>query len=72
MKNKNREFTLYTGKLGAMQMEIALRESIIQLDGTKLTENIKNNIKNKVDSMKWKNGPYKISSKEGLEYLGNE
>jgi len=70
--NKDRKFNAYTGKLGAIQFEISLREYAAQLDGVKLTENIKNNIKNKVNNMEWKDGCYKISSEEGLKYLGND
>ena len=70
--SEERQFNFYTGKLGAINQEIAFREEVNRMLNIPLTNELKKEIRDKVESMKWKDGPYKVSIDKGIEYLGNE
>lgn len=58
-----------TGRLGAINSEIAFREELFKWGGKELTEEDKVEIRNKVETMDWKNGCYRID-KKGIHYEG--
>lgn len=67
--SKERKLNFTTGKLGAINMECTLRETLHQYGGKELTEQDKKDIRSKVESFDWKDGVYRMGD-FGIEYLG--
>jgi len=63
---------MYTGRLGAIQMEITIREELYKSAGIELTNELKQRIRDIVNNMEWKEGGYKISTENGIQYIGDE
>jgi hypothetical protein len=64
---EDKKFILITGKLGAINSEIAFREEVFKLGGEELSETDKIEIRSKVESMDWKDGSY-IIDETGIHY----